>query len=134
MNSIEKEKYNWIVVGGGISGISVAEILCRGGESVLLIEKNEQLSSETSKVFHEWLHSGSLYSLAPDRLLTLRYLLGATDDLFEKLAAVIRCFLIHGHVTYFFIFGSGVSREPYKSLFPSLVPCPLFVRNQFWSM
>ena len=80
---MEKEKYNWIVVGGGIAGISVAEILCRGGESVLLIEKNEQLSSETSKVFHEWLHSGSLYSLAPDRLLTLRYLLGATDDLFE---------------------------------------------------
>ena len=83
MNSMEKEKYDWIVVGGGISGIAVAEILCRGGESVLLIEKNEQLSSETSKVFHEWLHSGSLYSLAPDRLLTLRYLLGATDDLFE---------------------------------------------------
>jgi len=83
MNSMEKEKYNWIVVGGGISGIAVAEILCRGGESVLLIEKNEQLSSETSKVFHEWLHSGSLYSLAPDSLLTLRYLLGATDDLFE---------------------------------------------------
>ena len=80
---MKKEKYNWIVVGGGISGIAVAEILCRGGESVLLIEKNEQLSSETSKVFHEWLHSGSLYSLAPDRLLTLRYLLGATDDLFE---------------------------------------------------
>ena len=40
MNSVEKEKYNWIVVGGGISGIAVAEILCRGGESVLLIEKN----------------------------------------------------------------------------------------------
>jgi hypothetical protein len=77
------EKYNWIVVGGGISGIAVAEILCRGGDSVLLIEKNKQLSAETSKVFHEWLHSGSLYSLAPDRLETLRYLLGATDDLFE---------------------------------------------------
>ena len=70
---MEKEKYNWIVVGGGISGITVAEILCRGGESVLLIEQNEQLSSETSKVFHEWLHYGSLYSLAPDKLLTLRY-------------------------------------------------------------
>ncbi|MDB0021060.1 FAD-dependent oxidoreductase [Candidatus Pseudothioglobus singularis] len=78
-----KNKYDWIIVGGGISGISLAEILCRGGKSVLLIEKNEKLASETSKVFHEWMHSGSLYSLAPDRLLTLRYLLGATDDLFE---------------------------------------------------
>ena len=80
---MDKEKYDWTVVGGGISGIIVAEILCRSDKSVLLIEKNEQLSSETSKVFHEWLHSGSLYSLAPDKLLTLRYLLGATDDLFE---------------------------------------------------
>lgn len=77
------KKYDWIVVGGGISGIAVSEILCRANKSVLLIEKNDQLSSETSKVFHEWLHSGSLYSLAPDKLLTLRYLLGATDDLFE---------------------------------------------------
>jgi hypothetical protein len=83
MTPESRKKYDWIVVGGGISGIVVAEILCRGGESVLLIEKNEQLSSETSKVFHEWLHSGSLYSLAPDSLVTLRYLLGATDDLFE---------------------------------------------------
>jgi hypothetical protein len=80
---MEKEKYDWIVVGGGISGIVLAEILCRGGKSVLLLEKNSQLASETSKIFHEWLHSGALYSLAPDKLLTLRYLLGATDDLFE---------------------------------------------------
>jgi len=80
---VDKIKYDWIVIGGGISGIAIAEMLCRGSKSVLLLEKNSQLSSETSKVFHEWLHSGSLYSLAPDRLLTLRYLLGATDDLFE---------------------------------------------------
>ena len=77
------EKYEWAVVGGGISGISIAEILCREGHSTILIEKNERLASETSKVFHEWLHSGALYSLVPDNLLTLRYLLGATDDLFE---------------------------------------------------
>ena len=75
--------YDWIVIGGGISGIALAEILCRGGKSVLLLEKNDKLASETSKVFHEWLHSGSLYSLTPDRLLTLKYLLGAKDDLFE---------------------------------------------------
>ncbi len=77
------QRYDWIVVGGGISGISTAEILCREGKSVLLIEKNEQVASETSKVFHEWMHSGSLYSLVPDNLLTMRYLLGATDDLLE---------------------------------------------------
>jgi len=79
----EDKIYDWIVIGGGISGISVAEILVREGKSVLLLEKNDKLVSETSKVFHEWMHSGSLYSLVPDHLLTLRYLLGATDDLLE---------------------------------------------------
>lgn len=78
-----EKKYDWIIVGGGISGISIAEILCREGKSVLLIEKNSEIASETSKVFHEWLHSGTLYSLLPDKLTTLRYLLGATDDLIE---------------------------------------------------
>jgi hypothetical protein len=77
----KKSSYDWVVVGGGVSGISIAEILCREEKSVLLLEKNNQIASETSKVFHEWFHSGSLYSLLPDNLLTLRYLLGATDDL-----------------------------------------------------
>ena len=67
--------YDWIIVGGGISGISIAEILCREGKSVLLLEKNSKLASETSKEFHEWVHSGALYTLVPDNLLTLRYLL-----------------------------------------------------------
>ena len=80
---MQTKKYDWIVIGGGISGITIAEILSRDGKSVLLVEKNKTLGSETSKVFHEWLHSGSLYSLAPDNLLTVRYLLGATDDLLE---------------------------------------------------
>ena len=84
---MQGKHYEWIVVGGGISGLSIAEMLCREGKSVLLIEKNEQLASETSKVFHEWMHSGALYSLAPDNLLTLRYLLGATDDLLEYYGA-----------------------------------------------
>ena len=73
--------FDWIVVGGGIAGITTAEILTREGHSVLLLEKNNQLASETSKVFHEWLHTGSLYSLIPDRLLTTRFVLGAIDDL-----------------------------------------------------
>ena len=49
-----KPKYDWIIIGGGVSGISVAEILCRENKSVLLIEKNKLLASETSKEFHEW--------------------------------------------------------------------------------
>ena len=77
------EKYDWIIVGGGISGITTAEILTREGFSVLLLEKNNTLASETTKVFHEWLHTDSLYTLVPDNLNTTRYLLGAIDDLLE---------------------------------------------------
>jgi hypothetical protein len=80
---VSESKYDWIVVGGGVSGITISEILTREGNSVLLLEKNEKLASETSKDFHEWVHSGALYTLIPDKLLTLRYLLGATDDLIE---------------------------------------------------
>ena len=75
--------YDWIVIGGGISGITTAEILTREGHSVLLLEKNDSLASETSKVFHEWLHTGSLFTLVPDNNLTTRYLLGAMDDLMK---------------------------------------------------
>lgn len=78
-----KKIYDWVVVGGGISGIVVAEILVREGKNVLLLEKNNKLVSETSKEFHEWMHSGSLYSLLPSNVMTMRYLLGATDDILE---------------------------------------------------
>ena len=70
------KKYEWAVVGSGIAGISIAEILSRQGHSVVLIERNEQLASETTREFHEWLHTGALYTLVPDRLLTLRFILG----------------------------------------------------------
>lgn len=86
--------YDWIVIGGGVSGIAVAEILCRENQSVLLIEKNNLLASETSKQFHEWVHSGALYTLLPDNLLTLRYLLGATDDLLQFYGSFSRMNLI----------------------------------------
>ena len=41
------------------------------------------LASETTKEFHEWWHTGVLFSLVPDNFSTTRYLLGALDDLFE---------------------------------------------------
>ena len=60
-----KERYNWIIVGGGISGLAIAEILSRENNEILIIEKNKYLASETSKVFHEWLHTGALYTIVP---------------------------------------------------------------------
>ncbi len=77
------KKYDWAVVGSGIAGISIAEILTRNGHDVILIEKNNKLASETTRDFHEWLHTGALYTLIPDRLMTLRFILGAIDDLIE---------------------------------------------------
>jgi len=77
------KKYDWAVVGSGIAGISIAEILSREGHSVILIEKNDKLASETTRGFHEWLHTGALYTLVPDGLKTLRFILGAIDDLIE---------------------------------------------------
>jgi len=75
--------YDWIVVGGGIAGISVAEILTREGHSVALVEKNKKLASVATKEFHEWVHTGSLYTLVKDQMKTLKYILGSLDDLFE---------------------------------------------------
>ena len=91
-----KSSYDWIVIGGGISGIAISEILTRENKSVLLLEKNSELASETSKDFHEWVHSGALYTLVPDNLLTLRYLLGATDDLIEYYSSFPKMNLLAG--------------------------------------
>ena len=77
------KSYDWIVVGGGIAGISIAEILTREGHSVALIEKNKKLSSVATKEFHEWVHTGSLYTLVKDQMKTLKYILGSLDDLLE---------------------------------------------------
>ena len=75
--------FDWIIVGGGITGISLCEILTREGHSVALIEKNNKLASETTREFHEWVHTGSLYTLEKDKMKTLKYVLGSLDDLLE---------------------------------------------------
>ena len=77
------KSYDWIIVGGGIAGISIAEILSREGHSVALIEKNKKLASVATKEFHEWVHTGSLYTLVEDQMKTLKYILGSLDDLLE---------------------------------------------------
>ena len=77
--------FDWIIVGGGIAGISLSEVLTREGHSVVLIEKNKKLASETTREFHEWVHTGSLYTLVKDKMKTLKYVLGSLDDLFSNL-------------------------------------------------
>ena len=77
------KKFDWIVVGGGIAGISIAEILTRQGHSVAIVEKNRKLASVATREFHEWVHTGSLYTLVKDQMKTLKYILGSLDDLLE---------------------------------------------------
>jgi flavin-dependent dehydrogenase len=38
---MSENKYNTIIVGGGIAGLTSAAYLSRGGQKVLLIEKNK---------------------------------------------------------------------------------------------
>lgn len=83
MSEANETEYEWAIVGAGVVGIFIAEILTREGHSVILIEKNEKLAAETTREFHEWIHMGSLYTLIPDNLMTLKFLLGAVDDIFE---------------------------------------------------
>jgi len=83
MSEVNESEYEWAIVGAGVVGIFIAEILTREGHSVVLIEKNEKLAAETTREFHEWIHLGSLYTLIPDNLKTLKFLLGAVDDIFE---------------------------------------------------
>tara|TARA_B100001029_G_C15046269_1_gene447344 strand:+ start:303 stop:1553 length:1251 start_codon:yes stop_codon:yes gene_type:complete len=77
------KKFDWIIVGGGIAGISLSEILTREGYSVALIEKRKKLASATTREFHEWVHTGSLYTLVKDEMMTLKYILGSLDDILE---------------------------------------------------
>ena len=83
MGKEKKVVYDWLIVGSGIAGIICAEIFTRHGLRVKIIEKNNKLASETTRDFHEWIHTGALYTLVPDRLKTLKFVLGAIDDLIE---------------------------------------------------
>lgn len=74
------EKYDIVVVGGGIAGLATAEIFARSGFSVRLIEKNRYICHEASGIHHEWFHFGSLYSIFPNPQF-LRTMVGGIDDL-----------------------------------------------------
>ena len=73
-------RFEFTILGGGIAGLAIAEIFARSGFSVCLIEKNDQLCTETSGMHHEWFHFGSLYSIFPSNQF-LRTVVGGIDDL-----------------------------------------------------
>lgn len=75
-----KDKYDLVIIGGGIAGLAIGEIFARSGFKVALVEKNEKLCMGDSGVHHEWFHFGSLYSIFLNNQF-LRTLVGGIDDI-----------------------------------------------------
>jgi glycine/D-amino acid oxidase-like deaminating enzyme len=77
--------YDFCVVGGGIAGLAVAELLARSGRSVALLERDSKLTGEASATQHSWFHTGALYAALPTNAF-FRTLVGNVDDLLDYYA------------------------------------------------
>ena len=64
---MDKFKFDAIVIGGGIIGLTSAVNLQSSGKSVLLLEKNKSLFNETSSRNSGVIHAGIYYSKSPNK-------------------------------------------------------------------
>lgn len=78
----EERLKDFAVVGGGIAGLAIAEMLQRSGASVVLLEKNKTLCSEASAEQQGWFHTGALYTALPNNFFC-RTMVGNLDDLMD---------------------------------------------------
>lgn len=76
------KRSDFLVLGGGIAGLAIAELLQRSGASVVLLEKEETLCSEASAEQQGWFHTGALYTALPGNFFC-RTLVGNLDDLVD---------------------------------------------------
>lgn len=53
------------VLGSGIAGLSLAEILSRNGYKLTLIDSTHELGGDASRCTQDWLHTGWLYAALP---------------------------------------------------------------------
>jgi hypothetical protein len=58
--------YDFTVIGAGIAGIAIAEILQRAGKRVLLLEAGKYACAEASSQQAGWFHTGALYAALPN--------------------------------------------------------------------
>ena len=82
MSTSNDTSFDFAVVGGGIAGLAIAELLQRSGVSVGLFEKNGTLCGEASAEQQGWFHTGALYAALPDNFFC-RTMVGNLDDLVD---------------------------------------------------
>lgn len=58
-------KYDFIVIGAGIAGVAISELLQRSGKRVLLLEEQDKVCSSSSAQQQGWFHAGALYAALP---------------------------------------------------------------------
>lgn len=74
------QQYDLIIVGGGIAGLAIAELLGRKAAlRIKLIEREPQLASGASGRLEGWFHSGALYSGSDDAQTFLNCVNGIED-------------------------------------------------------
>lgn len=59
------------VLGSGIAGLSIAELLSRNGWAITLLESSPDLGGDASRSTQNWLHTGWLYAALPNRAAML---------------------------------------------------------------
>jgi hypothetical protein len=79
---MQASRFDFAIVGGGIAGLAIAEMLQRSGASVVLLEKNQTLCGQASAEQQGWFHTGALYTALPDNFFC-RTMVGNLDDLID---------------------------------------------------
>lgn len=69
---ITNNRFDFIIVGAGIAGMAIAEILQRSGYSVALIEQEDRIGKHASSYQAGWFHTGDLYAMLPTHRYTIR--------------------------------------------------------------
>ena len=59
------------VLGSGIAGLSVAEVLSRSGWQITLLESAPELGGDASRCTQNWFHTGWLYAALPNKAAML---------------------------------------------------------------
>lgn len=97
-------KYDIVVIGAGIAGLSIAEMFSRHGYDILVIDKSPGPGGDVSRRFHEWLHLGSLY--------VFPHMKSTRDQVVRSLIHQFK------HYAHFYNFNLGMDEE-FRLVYPT---------------